>query len=209
MKTIMVGKEKGGCGATTTVRELAVAAAASGQKVVLIDLDAHHGLSKWWNRRTEGLEGTPNPALAAITPHNLADGLAQLAAAGVDLAIIDVPPAEHPFISSLMRLANLILVPVVPTTDDLDTLPTVLAQIQASGRPYAFVLTRGDERTNLFKDTEAALKRKAPIAGALSNRSAFPAAAGFGEAAVERKGRAQDEVLALWKWVRNALKKAS
>ena len=57
MKTIVMGKQKGGIGATTLVRELAVAAAADGLRVVVIDLDPQHTLSKWWNRRTAGAEG--------------------------------------------------------------------------------------------------------------------------------------------------------
>ena len=61
----MVAKQKGGVGATTLARELGVAAAAAGKRVVFVDLDPQGTLRGWWNRRTESAEGEPNPALAA------------------------------------------------------------------------------------------------------------------------------------------------
>jgi chromosome partitioning protein len=39
MRTIMVGKQKGGVGASTLARELGVAAAIAKQRVVFVDLD--------------------------------------------------------------------------------------------------------------------------------------------------------------------------
>ena len=39
MRTVMVAKQKGGVGATTLARELGVAAAAAGKRVVFVDLD--------------------------------------------------------------------------------------------------------------------------------------------------------------------------
>ena len=64
----MGAKQKGGSAATTVARELGVAAAAAGQRVVFIDLDPQGTLRSWWNRRTEGTEVEPNPALATPAP---------------------------------------------------------------------------------------------------------------------------------------------
>ena len=52
--------------------------------------------------------------------------LDQLRAANVDLCLVDTPPSVHPFLGAVMRLADLILLPTRPTTDDLDALPAIL-----------------------------------------------------------------------------------
>jgi chromosome partitioning protein len=89
MRTIMVGKQKGGVGASTLARELGVAAASAKQRVVFVDLDPQGTLRGWWNRRTEGIDGEPNPGLATPAPAEMEQALAQLRDAGVDLCIID------------------------------------------------------------------------------------------------------------------------
>ena len=70
MRVVMVAKQKGGVGASTAVRELGVAAAAAGKRVILIDLDAQGTSRSWWNRRTAGMpdDGEPNPGLALPSP---------------------------------------------------------------------------------------------------------------------------------------------
>ncbi len=83
MRVVMVAKQKGGVGATTLAREIGVAAAAAGKKVVFVDLDPQGTLRGWWNRRTEGTDGEPNPALASPPPAQLAKALDQLRQAGV------------------------------------------------------------------------------------------------------------------------------
>ena len=59
MQVLMLAKQKGGAGASTIARELGVAAAADGLRIVFIDLDPQASLSKWWNRRTAGIDGEP------------------------------------------------------------------------------------------------------------------------------------------------------
>ena len=135
MRTLMIAKQKGGSGATTLAREIGVVAAASGKRVVFVDLDPQGTLRGWWNRRTEGVKGDPNPGLATASPGNLPQALRELDAAGIDLCILDTPPSVHPFLAATMKLADLILLPTRPTTDDLDALPAVLDLVEDSGRP--------------------------------------------------------------------------
>ena len=58
MRVVMVAKQKGGVGATTLARELGVAAAEAGKRVVFVDLDPQGTLRGWWNRRTERRQAT-------------------------------------------------------------------------------------------------------------------------------------------------------
>src|SRR6195952_4416503 len=105
------------------------------KRVVFVDLDPQGTLRGWWTRRTEGVKGDPNPGLATPSPANLPQALRELDAAGIDLCVIDTPPSVHPFLAATMKLADLILLPTRPTTDDLDALPAVLDLVEDSGRP--------------------------------------------------------------------------
>ena len=211
MRTVMVAKQKGGVGATTLARELGVAAAAAGKRVVFMDLDAQGTLRGWWNRRTEGAAGEPNPALAAPAPSQVAEALDQLRAAGVDLCIIDTPPSVHAFLGTVMRLTDLILLPTRPTTDDLEALPAVLDLVEEAGRPFVFVVSQAPPgRSRLFDDALPVLAQRGRVAPPLRSRADYPVAAATGRTALEMapKGKAAEEVQALWQFVAGDLAKA-
>ncbi len=205
MKILLIGKQKGGVGASTLVRELAVAAASQGSRVVLLDLDPQRTTAKWWNRRTTGGQGTPNPNLADVAP-GAVPGLLKQLRPGHDLVIIDMPPSIHPYVGDLMRHADWILVPTRPTTDDLDALPAVIDLITAAGKAaaWSFVLVQGSPgRSRLSDDAFAALARRGRIGPPLRLRMDFPASATEGRTATEMAptGKAASEVVALWDFV--------
>jgi chromosome partitioning protein len=210
MRVVMVAKQKGGVGATTLARELGVAAAEAGKRVVFVDLDPQGTLRGWWNRRTEGQEGDPNPALAAPAPSQIAAAIDQLRASGADICIIDTPPSVHPFLAGVMQLADLILLPTRPTTDDLDALPAILDMAEEAGRPFAFVVTQAPPgKSRLYDDAVPVLAQRGRVAPPLRIRGDFPMAAATGRAALEMapKGKAAEEVRALWQFVAGALAK--
>ena len=204
MRVVMLAKQKGGVGATTLARELGVVAAAAGKRVVFVDLDPQGTLRGWWNRRTEGAEGDPNPGLATPGPQDMAGTLAQLRAAGVDLCIVDTPPSVHPFLASVMQLADLVLLPTRPTTDDLDALPAILDLVEESGRSFAFVVTQVPPgRSRLLDDVIPVLAQRGRVAPPVRIRTDFPVAAATGRTATETapKSKAAAEVEAFWRFV--------
>jgi chromosome partitioning protein len=212
MRTLMIAKQKGGSGATTLAREIGVVAAASGKRVVFVDLDPQGTLRGWWNRRTEGVKGDPNPGLATASPANLPQALRELDAAGIDLCVIDTPPSVHPFLAATMKLADLILLPTRPTTDDLDALPAVLDLVEDSGRPFAFVVTQAPPgRSRLYDDAVPVLAQRGRVAPALRIRGDFPVAAATGRTSTEAapKGKAAGEVRDLWRFVASDLAKVA
>jgi chromosome partitioning protein len=212
MRTVMVAKQKGGVGATTLARELGVATAAAGQRVVFLDLDPQGTLRGWWNRRTEGLEGDPNPGLAFPPPEALASALDELRVARVDLCIVDTPPSVHAFLGEVMRLADLILLPTRPTTDDLDALAAVLDLVEEAGVPFAFVVTQAPPgKSRLYDDAVPVLAQRGRVAPALRLRTDFPVAAASGRAATEAapKSKAAEEVHALWRYISGDLAKTA
>ena len=212
MRVVMVAKQKGGVGATTLVREVGVAASAAGKRVVFVDLDPQGTLRGWWNRRTEGQNGDPNPALAAPAPSQMATAIDELRSAGTDICIIDTPPSVHPFLASVMQFADLILLPTRPTTDDLDALPAILDMAEDAGRPFAFVVTQAPPgKSRLYDDAVPVLAQRGRVAPPLRIRGDFPMAAATGRAAVEMmpKGKAAEEVRALWQFIAADLAKAA
>lgn len=208
MKTIMIAKQKGGVGATTVSRELGVAAAAAGQRVVFLDLDPQGTLRGWWNRRTEGQAEDPNPGLATPDPTRIKAALDELRAGGIDLVVVDVPPSLHAFFADVMRAADLILLPTRPTTDDLDALAGVLDVVEETGRPFSFVVTQAPPgRSRLFDDAVPVLAQRGKVAPALRMRADFPVAAASGRTVTEAapKSKAAEEVNELWRHVSGEL----
>jgi len=212
MRTVMVAKQKGGVGATTLARELGVAAAIAGKRVVFVDLDPQGTLRGWWNRRTEGRAEEPNPALAAPAPAQMTEALEQLRAAKVDLCIIDTPPSVHAFLGAVMRLVDLILLPTRPTTDDLEALPSVLDLVEESDRPFLFIITQAPPgKSRLYDDALPVLAQRGRVAPALRTRADFPVAAATGRTTLEAapKSKAAEEVQILWQFVAGELARAS
>src|SRR5208337_2126519 len=159
MKTITVASRKGGGGKTTIARHLAVEAAAQGfGPVCIVDADPMLGLAQWWSRRTSdeprllhALAGDEDVTAANIK-RLVGDGalplpLAKLDAAraaagraGYRLCIVDTAPATDDGVRTCIEAADLILMPVRPTQDDLDAVGETLRLVKSAGKAGAFVL---------------------------------------------------------------------
>ena len=199
MDTILILSGKGGAGKTTIARELGVAGVLAGRKVALVDLDPQVGLTGWYGRREQD-----TPLLVAMPPNY---DTAELAAAGIDELIIDLPPGLPPSVPTLIATAGAVLVPIRASPDDLLAVAAVVEAL--AGHPsWAFVLTQTPPRSRLVDGTLrhlAMLGRVAPIN--LGFRQDYPAAAIEGKAAVEFAGtKSADEVKQLRTYVINLLR---
>ncbi|MBI0538981.1 ParA family protein [Roseomonas sp. KE2513] len=178
MRVILLHTPKGGSGKSTVARELAVAYAMAGQRTALVDLDPQGTTTGWYGRR-EAAE----PVL--LDGRGGAPDIAGAAAAGLDVLVIDTPPATPPFLPALIPQASAVLVPVRPSPDDLLAAAPIAANL--AGHPaWAFVLTQAPTRSRLTMGAVrqlAALGRLAPVT--IGFRADFPAAAIEGKAAVE------------------------
>lgn len=196
MRTLILHTPKGGSGKSTLAREIAVAASRTMQ-VALADLDPQGTTSGWYQRRD-----AKAPALVTLDPTKPAQHLAD---AGVELLVIDTPPGQPTYLSALLTGADVVLVPVRPTPDDLLAAAPIAASL-APTRAWAFVLSQVPPRTRLLAGALrqlAALGRVAPVQ--LTFRADYPAAAITGQAASEFSGKASDEAAALWTYVQTIL----
>jgi chromosome partitioning protein len=200
MRTLTLHTPKGGSGKSTIAREIATMAAKAGRKVALADLDPQGTTTGWYQRRQN-----PEPALVKVSPAAVRAGLADLASAGFDLLVVDTPPASPPFIPALLALADMVLVPVRPTPDDL-LAAAPIAKSLARHPQWAFVLSQVPPRTRLLASAVrqlAAIGRVAPVQ--VTFRADYPAAAIDGSAASEMAGKASDEAAALYAYIIHAM----
>ena len=83
MKTLVIAAQKGGAGKTTLARNLAVAAAQDGQRVLVLDLDPQQSLRSWWQGRESD------------APMMLADDPAPHALRAAEQGLKPVRPSPH------------------------------------------------------------------------------------------------------------------
>jgi chromosome partitioning protein len=177
VQTIVVASQKGGSGKTTLSRNLAVAV---GDDVALIDTDPQGSLTAWWNRRE-----AETPILANIDG-GISATLKALEEAGMKMVIIDTPPSAHAFVADVIALADLVIVPVRPTPDDLDAVGPTLDMIEGAGRNFVFVVSQAKKRTKLAVETVPALAQHGKVSPiVVHDRVEFPTAALDGRGVVE------------------------
>ena len=200
MQTIVIASQKGGSGKTTLTRNLAV---ALGDDVALIDTDPQGSLTSWYNRRA-----AETPVLVG-TDNGLPATLDALRDAGIKMVLIDTPPSAHAFIADVIAQADLVVVPVRPTPDDLDAVGPTLDMIEAAGRNFVFVMSQAKKRTRLALETVPALAQHGKVSPVvIHDRVEFPTAAIDGRGVVELgDGAAATEINDLVTYLRKQLDK--
>jgi chromosome partitioning protein len=206
MQTIVLASRKGGAGKTTTARHLAVEAERRGDgPVALIDTDPQGGLAKWWNRRAD-----ETPAFIASSLEELPADLAKLGRGGFRYTIIDTPPQVTDLIRSVVRLADLVLVPARPSPDDLDAVGATIDLVEECGKPMVFVINAATKKARLTGQAAIVLSQHGTVAPAVVHHSvAFPGSAikGLTAGEVEPDGAPAQEVAELWAYVSARLSK--
>jgi chromosome partitioning protein len=200
MQTIVVASQKGGSGKTTITRNLAV---ALGEDVALIDTDPQGSLTAWWNRRD-----AETPALISIA-NGLSATLDALRDAGMKMVLIDTPPSAHAFVADVIGLADLVVVPVRPTPDDLDAVGPTLDMIEGAGKNFIFIVSQAKRRTRLALETVPALAQHGKVSPVvIHDRVEFHTAAIDGRGVVEvGDGAAATEINDLVAYLRKQLGK--
>jgi chromosome partitioning protein len=201
MRIIILASRKGGAGKTTLTCHLAVEAERRGHGPVgIIDTDDMGGLAKWWDARA-----TASPILARADP-DLGAGLAALQARGCKLVLVDTPPAVSGIVAAAIAVADLVVIPVQATPDDLRAVGVTVQAAEAAGKPLLFVINRVKPRARLTADAAVALSQHGAVAPAfIFDRVDYAAAKIDGQTApeLEPDGRAAAEVAALWEFIAN------
>jgi chromosome partitioning protein len=204
MKTIVVSSQKGGSAKTTLTALLSVAAELAGDGPAwIIDTDQQGSLARWHERRENEA-----PMRAAIPFKDLASGLATLAAKhSAAYCFIDTAPAISAQSAAIIKLADLVLIPVQPSPVELWAVAETIELVKAAAKPYRFVITKAKERANITAQTVAALSHHGAVAQSfIADRVAYAVAMAGGNTAPELQpnGVAASEVALLWQEVRTA-----
>jgi chromosome partitioning protein len=101
-------------------------------------------------------------------------------------------------------VADLVIVPVKPSPDDLKAAAVTVNRLKALGIPFLFVITQAVQNSNITAQAIAALSHHGAVAETLIiNRVTYPAAFTDGRTPqeIEPKGSAAKEVSKLWTFI--------
>ena len=202
MKTIIITSQKGGSGKTTLAAHLAVEAERCGDAPVwVIDTDKQGTLSLWHERREQD---TPQRAEIPLT--RLEAGLANLADRGAAYCFIDTAPTISDQTAALIKLGDLVLIPVRPSPADLWSVAETVALVKEVGKPFLFAITQAKSQATITAQAVAALSEHGRVAEAfIGDRVPYAVAMTGGRTAPElsSKSAAAEEITALWQQVKS------
>lgn len=208
MKVLVVASQKGGSGKTTLAGHLAVQAELSGAGPVgLVDVDPQGSLADWWNERA-----APNPFFIQTAVSRLAEDIRELAAHGMELLIIDTPPALTSTIADVIRVADLVVIPTRPSPHDLRSIGATMELVEHLGKPLVFVVNGAAARARITSEAVALLSQYGPLAPSIIHqRVDFAASMIDGRTVMELPGesRSAEEIAELWDYLGNRLEGAA
>lgn len=167
MRHIMVMNAKGGCGKSTLATNIASYFANEGQAVALADYDPQRSSIDWIERRP-----ADRPEIVGLEAYS--EGLKRLPRTA-DILVIDAPARSHGAeLTNLVKNAETIIVPVLPSTIDMQASDRFIKELKAVGKverkeaKIAVVANRVREYTLIFEELDEYLtSAKVPYLTAL------------------------------------------
>ena len=131
---------------------------------------------------------------------------------GVDLLLIDTPGKSEQAALAAAKAADLVLIPCRPQIYDIETLAATKEIIElAGGRPAFVILNAVPPQGRRHEEAKAAIEEMglAVCPAAFVQRAAFGDAPNAGQSAAEFEpdGKAAQEILLVYKFVSDVLKK--
>ena len=200
MKVLALASQKGGVGKTTLSGHLAVEAERAGfGRVALVDTDPQHSLKDWWDVRK-----AETPILVHVVLPALSAALVQLKAEGIDLVIVDTPPAITESIRAVVRNADLVLIPTRPSPHDLRAVGATVDVVEGENRRMIFVINGAANRARITAQAATALSQHGAVAPVIIiQRTDFASSMTDGRTVTEidPNGKSAAEIVNLWTYV--------
>ena len=205
MQVIVVASRKGGCGKTSIAAHIAVEAERCGDgPVATVDADPMAGLTGWYDARKSDTPLCVEPS--ALQNPGLNAALDSLRASHVNLVIIDTPPSASNDVGRIIAVADLVLVPVIPSPNDLRAVGETLDLVDSVGKPILFVINNAATNAKLTNQALTILSQHGTVAAVddqpviIRTRTDFRSAMTDGRTAQEIKSNSKsaEEIAALW-----------
>lgn len=179
MISVLVANTKGGCGKTTLATNLATAFASAGLKTALADMDRQRSCLSWLKRRPKDAA-----KIAALDWRRSMDGPAP----DVERLVIDSGAGlRSKRVRDLLRQANLLIMPVLPSVFDENATRRFLGKVdemkpvRKGKKPVLVVGNRMRARTRAENELEEFLAGLGhEVAARFRDRAVYPDVARLG-----------------------------
>ena len=204
MRVLTFASQKGGSGKTTLAGHIAVQAERVGvQPVAMIDADPQGSLSDWWNARR-----ADTPLFAQTFLSRLNQDLRKMAELGVELLVFDTPPAITSTIEHVIRVSDLVVIPMRPSPHDLRAAGATVDLVERSKGVLVFVVNAATPRARITAEAAIALSQHGTVAPVtIHQRTDFAASMIDGRTVMELPGseRSAQEIIDLWGYLDDRL----
>jgi chromosome partitioning protein len=182
MQTIVINSQKGGSAKTMLVAHLSTQAELQGDgPVTVIDTDPQGTLTRWHTLRE-----AEAPQRVEVPFHVVERGIARLKEKGVAYCIVDTAPSKAEDVLSLLKLAQLVIVPVQPSPSDIWSAAATFQLLKAERIPFLFVMTRTKTNASITAKSVANLSKYGEVADTfVADRTAYAASMTDGRTAQE------------------------
>jgi len=201
--------QKGGTGKTTLSLHLAVASEKVGKRAVVIDLDPQASSAEWKDSRK-----SDTPIVVPIPATRLPQAVQAARDGNADLVLIDTAPHSGDVALAAAEAADLVLIPCRAGILDLRAIGTTARAVKLAGKKAYVVLNAVPPRaSNMLVDAREAVAvhglEVAPVA--LRQRAAYVHALTAGQTAqeYEPKGKADEDMAKLYRWLHRILPASS
>lgn len=199
MRVVVLASRKGGSGKTTFSSHLAVEAERAGAgRVALADTDPQGGLAAWYNARKAG-----TPIFVDVSK-GLPAAIEACRKGGVDLLIVDTPPSVTETIGAVVAHADLVVIPVRPSPNDLRAVGGTVEIVRRAGKPMVFVCNQVTPRARITGEAAIALSQHGTVAPSMiASRVDFATSMTDGRTAgeLDPSSRSAAEIAALWAYL--------
>lgn len=203
--------QKGGSGKSTLAINCAVAAAQSGKRVLLLDMDKQGTSFLWGEQRKKSKPDGVRVEVVEVDAPNLDMALDLAKEKKFDWVLIDTPGHESPGTVKAIRAADFCVIPSRPTHADMQALPPTIESVKRLSKPATVVLSQAPVRSFRNTDAESALEELIQVCPVyVVSRTAYQdaQAQGVGVMEYDVEGKAAEEVSNVWQWISTKAKKA-
>lgn len=185
---VLVANAKGGCGKTTLSTNLASYYASRGQPVTLLDMDPQQSSTLWLRQRLQqGHQHISGQTLPIDARFNAGKLQAVLRDSEQSLVIDSPAGLNGAALDAVLRVSQVVLVPVLPSPIDIRAATRFLQAVMLSPayrrrpRRLAVIANRTRERTRMYGQLEAFLNSlKIPFLTTLRDTQLYVQATGMG-----------------------------